>query len=180
MESMRAARSLRAMVFAACAVAELAACDSTEKTGGGGDAGLGPASDADTSNDVNDGRASEPCVPRFDGAPFEAPIPPPYKGAINPLDGGADEGQALYPIWCARCHGLDARGGGPSDPPPADLTAARRPEDYLVWRISEGGHGDPICSQMPAFVNSLTTIERWQLVSYLRQIETDTKDSGTD
>lgn len=176
---MRAVRCLRGIAFAACAVAELVACG-MEQGAGGGDAGRGLAADADTSDVSSDARGPEPCVASFDGAPFEAPVSRSYGGAVNPLDGGADEGKALYPIWCARCHGLDARGGGPSDPPPADLTSARRAEDYLFWRISEGGHGDPICSQMPAFANSLTTIERWQLVSYLRQIASDTKDSGTD
>lgn len=176
---MRPVRRLRAIAVGASALAELGACG-TEQGAGGGDAGVGLVADAATTEDTNDGRGPEPCVARFDGAPSEAPVPPPYKGVVNPLDGCADEGKALYPIWCARCHGLDARGGGPSDPPPADLTAARRPEDYLFWRISEGGHGDPICSQMPAFANSLTPIERWQLISFLRQIEVDAKDSSTD
>lgn len=176
---MRVLRSLRAIVLAFGAFAQLMACSTEKAADGPVDSGGGFVADAGTAAPI-DSRGPEPCVARFDGAPYEAPIPPPYKGAVNPLDGGADQGQALYPIWCARCHGLDARGGGPSDPPAADLTAVRRPEYYLLWRISEGGHGDPICSQMPAFANSLTTVERWQLVSYLRQIVVDTKDSSTD
>lgn len=173
---MRAARRVVA-VLTAGVLALLFACGNGETAGVTvGDAG---PPDADGSEAATDGRGVEPCVPEFDGAPSEAPIPPPYKGSASPLDGGADEGRALYPIWCARCHGLDARGGGPSDPPPADLSVPRQ-ADYLFWRISEGGHGDPVCSQMPAFGTSLTAIERWQLVSHLRQIEKEPNDSGTD
>ena len=160
------------------------ACDAGS-SGSQGDSGV-PALDAgDADAPPRDAGGPIVCVPVQPGIPpSEARIPPPYAGAVNPLGAtAARDGRALFPIWCARCHGLDARGGGTgSDPPPADLTAAARPDDYLFWRISEGGHGDPICSQMPSFSHALSEDERWQLVAYLRSIEPETgaPDAGSD
>lgn len=121
------------------------------------------------------------CTPVQGGDPATARVPPPYAGMTNPLRADAVQGgAALFRIWCARCHGLDAKGDRRFDPPPADLTASFRADDYLFWRISEGGQGDPICSQMPSFKGSLSTDERWQLVSYLHTIEPNTKDAGDE
>lgn len=145
------------------------ACASRESSTVAGDAA---ASSVDGGSDAVDGNTIIGCTALQPGDPAAARIPPPYAGMTNPLgSSAADRGEELFPIWCARCHGVDAKGGRGPEPPPADLTAARRAEDYLFWRISEGGHGDPICSQMPAFAASLSSDERWALVAYLRRIE---------
>ncbi len=41
---------------------------------------------------------------------------------------------------------------------------------YIFWRISEGGAMEPFNSGMPAWGNSLSDEQIWQLVSYLREL----------
>ena len=145
--------------------------------------GAGPDSSDQADASPSDNAGIEVCAALQPGEPSRARVPAPYAGTTNPLgSAAASVGRSLFRTWCARCHGLDARGGGGSDPPPADLTAAARPDDYLFWRISEGGHGDPDCSQMPSFKHSLSEERRWELVAYLRSIEADAdaSDSGVD
>ena len=43
-------------------------------------------------------------------------------------------------------------------------------DDYLYWRISEGGAFEPFISLMPAWGTLLSEQEMWQLVSYLRTL----------
>ena len=116
------------------------------------------------------------------GEPADARVPAPYGDQSAPISASARAGAELYPIWCARCHGADARGGGSFDPPAADLTKTVLSEAYLFWRIAKGGRGDPLCSQMPAFESSLADDERWDLVAYLRSLQPDsrTPDAAPD
>ncbi len=88
-------------------------------------------------------------------------------------------GEALYRQHCQACHGAEGHGDGPVaaglSHPPADLTHHfhTRPgqgDDYLFWRISEGGTAEPFRSQasaMPAFKSVLSEEERWDVLAYV-------------
>ena len=104
-------------------------------------------------------------------------VPAAYAGARNPTtrtDDAISEGGALYARECAACH--DAAGMGDGDagnalyPSPALLAhLLRMPQavdEYLLWAISEGG--DPFGTAMPAFKDSLTRDQIWQIITYMR------------
>ena len=100
-------------------------------------------------------------------------VPTPYAGLRSPLSptpGVIASGKARFAQRCVLCHGPSARGDGiegPFDPPAADLTSRGRAEDYLFWRISEGGSVAPFCTAMPGFAKLFTEQARWELVAYV-------------
>lgn len=103
----------------------------------------------------------------------------------------ARQGRELFltvKAQCVGCHGRDARGRGEqemnpdawgNDIKPADLTlgiyrGGRRPVD-LYLRIATGITGTP----MPAFGQTLSSEEIWQLVHFVRSLPyVDLEDSG--
>ena len=88
-------------------------------------------------------------------------------------------GEKLYQEHCIACHGQDGQGTGELaaslEHPPADLTKHfhQKPgenDDYLFWRVSEGGRVKPFAamkSAMPAFKNVLNEAERWAVLAYV-------------
>jgi mono/diheme cytochrome c family protein len=97
-------------------------------------------------------------------------------GPVNPIPPNADSvaiGQTLYQENCLPCHGPAGKGDGPVgltlNPRPADLSAHAVPgvhtDGQLFDWISNGFPG----SVMPAFKNSLTEDQRWNLINYLRE-----------
>ncbi|HEY4693311.1 MAG TPA: c-type cytochrome [Bellilinea sp.] len=114
------------------------------------------------------------------GTTSEEPEPPaPYKGMTNPLAGNADAataGGVLFTERCASCHGPAGAGDGPAaaalTPPPADLKteAPDLTDDFIFWRIMDGGAMDPWNSSMPAQKGILTDDQVWQLVTFIRSI----------
>ncbi len=94
----------------------------------------------------------------------------------------ASKGMNLYRDNCMACHGVDGRGTGPLakslEHPPADLTnhfhmEQGKGDQYLFWRISEGGTVEPFVSMksaMPAFKGTLSESERWSILSYVHQV----------
>jgi len=101
-------------------------------------------------------------------------IPAEYAGKTNPLGSdAAAAGQAIYVVQCASCHGESGKGDGPAGqaltPPAANLveSTAKYGDDYLHYRIAEGGSMDPYNSSMPAFKNVLSADEIWQVVTYI-------------
>lgn len=106
-------------------------------------------------------------------------VPDEYAGLENPFAGdtaAATAGAVIYENRCVRCHGENASGNGSSagklNPPPSNLvqSAARNNEDYLFWRITEGGRGNPVSSSMPAFSSTLDIDEIWQVITYIQKI----------
>lgn len=92
------------------------------------------------------------------------------------------QGQHLFQVTCAPCHGIDGKGGGPvtkNDPAaainrfpvPAPLlsgagaVSAQRSDGYIYFTIRNGG------ALMPAYGVSLTDRERWAVVAYIRTLE---------
>ena len=104
-------------------------------------------------------------------------VPEPYRGMQNQLAGDPQAiaaGGAIYARDCAGCHGDDGFGNGDAglalDPSPALLSfMVRMPQavdEYLIWSVSEGGL--PFGSDMPAFKDSLSQQEIWQVIAYMR------------
>lgn len=110
-------------------------------------------------------------------ARHSAPIPDKYTGLINPVS--ADEeslerGAILYAANCAVCHGDGGMGDGPTavslDPAPAPIahTSQMMGDDYLFWRISEGGL--PFNTAMPVWKESFDEQARWDVINYVRAL----------
>ena len=104
-------------------------------------------------------------------------VPAPYGGVRNPLPKTADTirpGGALYRERCAGCHDPSGMGHGDAGlalyPSPALLAdLIRMPQavdEYLLWAISEGGA--PFGTQMPAFKDTLSQEQIWQIITYMR------------
>lgn len=109
-----------------------------------------------------------------------AEIPAEYAGLTNPIPADAaslERGAALYAMNCASCHGDGGMGDGPAgaalDPAPAPVahTSQMMADDYLFWRISEGGV--PFATTMPAW-KVLDEQARWDMVNYMRALGSGT------
>jgi mono/diheme cytochrome c family protein len=111
---------------------------------------------------------------------IERPAPPAeYAGKANPLtdDAAAGAGQPIYAANCASCHGAEGMGDGPAanslNPKPKPLATEMNAlkDDYLFWRIAEGGAFAPFASAMPAWKSILSEDEIWQVIAFLRTLE---------
>lgn len=102
-------------------------------------------------------------------ARHSAPIPEAYAELTNPVE--ADEaslerGAELFITHCATCHGDGGMGDGPGgailDPAPAPIahTSQMMGDNYLFWRISEGGGMEPFNSAMPVWKGLLDEQDR--------------------
>ncbi len=109
----------------------------------------------------------------------QADLPAAYEGMTNPVDATEESlarGQEIYTTHCQSCHGADGMGAGPAgenlDPPPASIahTSQMLGDDYLFWRISEGGAMEPFNSAMPAWKQTLSEQERWHVINYIRSL----------
>jgi len=107
-----------------------------------------------------------------------APIPIEYAGMTNPIPSESDSlerGASLYATNCASCHGDGGMGDGPAasalDPAPAPVAHSSQmmADDYLFWRISEGGTS--LGSSMPAW-KTLDEEARWDIINYMRALGT--------
>ena len=103
--------------------------------------------------------------------------PPTANSPTNPVPATVDSidaGRGLFEDNCARCHGVSARGGGPdagtTSIAPADLLSGHINQhtdgDVYTW-ISSGLPGG-----MPAWSGSLSDTQIWDLVNFLRAINT--------
>lgn len=97
----------------------------------------------------------------------------PLTGHANPQPATAAviaQGQALYAQTCATCHGASGTGTGtPGAPLPAAI-AARYTDGDLYWLITNGVPG----TGMPPLRARLSPAERWQIVRYLRAVQSGT------
>ncbi len=89
-------------------------------------------------------------------------------------DESVGRGGELYTKHCAACHGDKGLGEGPAgaslDPPASAIahTSQMLSDDYLFWRISEGGVGFE--TSMPAWKDTLEEGQIWDLVNYTRAL----------
>ncbi|MGB3713339.1 MAG: cytochrome c [Candidatus Promineifilaceae bacterium] len=105
-----------------------------------------------------------------------APIPIEYAGLINPIPSDNESlarGAEIFNANCGTCHGDGGMGDGPTastlDPSPAAIahTSQMSGDDYLFWRISEGGI--PFETAMPVF-KALEERARWDVINYVRAL----------
>lgn len=112
-------------------------------------------------------------VPR-DG--WERPMTREEMGTIltNPVPAtrqSVENGQRLFAIYCAHCHGANAKGMGPiavKFVPPPDLTLpffAQKSDGYIYGTIRNGG------PMMPAHGDLIAPKERWDIVNFLRSVQ---------
>ena len=113
--------------------------------------------------------------------------PAEYDNLTSPYSGdheAAEAGAIIYEINCASCHGPEGDGDGVAaealDPKPASLADAHLMEEMsdgaLYWRISEGGMMEPFNSAMPAWKDTLSEDEIWQVITYIREFAEDDHD----
>jgi mono/diheme cytochrome c family protein len=119
----------------------------------------------------------------------------------NPFDSRRDRqavsrGAVVYQMHCARCHGEDGTGQGPStlpDHPATDFkTFGKRLGATLhhgaprTWfRVIRDGSGDLVdyadgrMAAMPAFGGKLTREQMWLVVTYLQSLDIHASGAGT-
>lgn len=98
-------------------------------------------------------------------------IPNPPRPASTPAS--LAEGQQLFGIYCAVCHGEDALGSGPVGvrfPMPAPSLLLERPPQYIYSKIRNGS------VFMPSYAEHLSPAESWKVVNYLKGLEEEGKD----
>jgi len=107
-------------------------------------------------------------------------MPAAYQKLTNPFiqDAAAiAAGEKIFMANCVSCHGIHADGNGPAamalPVKPANFldqsVLPKHTNAYLFWRISEGKPG----TAMPKWKGAMDEKERWQVVSYLRKLESD-------
>ncbi|HEY7024237.1 MAG TPA: cytochrome c [Candidatus Limnocylindrales bacterium] len=102
----------------------------------------------------------------------------PESQLANPVPATVDSiaaGNAVYLNNCSRCHGVDARGGGPdagtTELRPPALTGpgshlGQHSDGDLHYFINNGLPGG-----MPAWSSQLTDQEVWEVIDYLRSVQ---------
>lgn len=111
-------------------------------------------------------------------------VPDAAKRVPNPLkpsQADLPRAQRVYLDKCAECHGDSGKGDGSQgkmyDPLPTNFTDAQQMDKVsdgeLFYKISEGHR------PMPSFKKRLTEEQRWQLVLFLRSLETPSSPPGT-
>ena len=112
-------------------------------------------------------------------ARHQAQIPAKYADLKSPVpadDASIERGAKIYTANCAICHGDGGMGDGPAgtglDPAPVPIahTSQMLGDNYLFWRISEGGSAEPFNSAMPAFASIIDEQGRWDVINYVRAL----------
>ncbi len=115
--------------------------------------------------------------------PFhDVPVIDEYTNLTNPIP--ADEvslarGKDAFLLYCAVCHGETGLGDGPGaaqlDPPVTAIANTQHilSDNFLYFRIRDGGAMAPFNSAMPAWENILEKRTIWDLINYIRTLEGD-------
>ena len=106
-----------------------------------------------------------------------ASVPAEYASLSSPVAADQESlarGGEIFTTHCASCHGDSGLGDGPTgtllDPPasPVAQTSQMMGDNYLFWRISEGGQ--PFKTAMPAWKEILDEQSRWDVINYARAL----------
>jgi mono/diheme cytochrome c family protein len=105
----------------------------------------------------------------------------PYKGKTNTKTSAEDvaEGKKIFDAQCALCHGEKGDGDSPAGkaltPPAANFTDAKlqdaMKDDYMFWRIREGGAAMGYTGMTPFNADTLKDDQVWQVISYIRSLK---------
>ena len=93
------------------------------------------------------------------------------RNPVEPTPQSIQNGEGLFRIYCAMCHGEQGRGDGQmvgKVVPSSDLHTERirnQKDGYLYATIRSGG------LVMPTYQHALSTAERWDLVNYVRHLQ---------
>ena len=86
----------------------------------------------------------------------------------------ARQGEGIYQRHCAQCHGPSADGQGIHawrfKPPPTNLAASKRGDDYWLQIITVGGLNMGRSAVMPEWGLELSAAEILAVVYYLREV----------
>lgn len=106
-----------------------------------------------------------------------ARIPDSYSGmqnSVTPDEASLARGAETFNYYCVPCHGESGMGDGEfadqysPQPAPIAHTSLMMGDDYLFWRVSEGGV--PFNTAMVIFKERLTPEDRWDVINYVRSI----------
>lgn len=92
---------------------------------------------------------------------------------VAPTEQSVAKGRALFGIYCVPCHGAEARGDGTVAEKftrPPDLRSPdveKRADGFLYATIRLGG------VRMPSYGHVLSPSERWDLVNYVRSLQSN-------
>ena len=112
-----------------------------------------------------------------DAVPIQGPVlisGAPASEPISPTVASLQRGQVLFNVNCALCHGETGVGDGPLSqyfaPRPADLTSSvvRSVPDSTIFLVITQGSGS-----MPSLAENLLPVERWDVLNYVRSLETN-------
>lgn len=121
--------------------------------------------------------ASLAAVPIAQGRQEATAANPQAKDLENPVAAAAESiaaGRQTFRKFCVSCHGVDAKGDGPTAPKnshPPNLTDdvwIHGPSDGEIFTVIKEGAGPK--SEMKAFKSKLTAQEMWNVVNYLRSL----------
>jgi mono/diheme cytochrome c family protein len=120
--------------------------------------------------------SSEPAPAPQPPAPRPAPTPTPEPPVATGPD--AAEGEAIYQVYCASCHGPRGEGDGPAaaalDPKPARHSDGAYMNalgnDHLFKVIADGGAAVGKSPLMAPWGGSLDDEQIWHLVAFLRSL----------
>jgi mono/diheme cytochrome c family protein len=100
--------------------------------------------------------------------------PPEADKLSNPLKGNTAataSGKKLYTQFCVICHGEKGKGDGIAgislNPRPANHSSQKvqsQTDGAIFWKITTGR------PPMASYTKTLTEIQRWQLVNYIREL----------
>ena len=110
------------------------------------------------------------------------PIPEEYARLINPIvadEASLARGKDAFILYCAVCHGETGLGDGlaaenlfPPVPAIAETQRTLR-DDYLYFRIRDGGVIEPYNSAMPTWEDILDERTIWDLINYVRSLDSE-------
>jgi mono/diheme cytochrome c family protein len=97
--------------------------------------------------------------------------------AEQPMTGDRENGAKLFKRYCKGCHGEKGEGGGLVFMPHVNnLTKKgyieKLPDEFLLLAIAKGGPGIGKSSYMPAWEDTLTQQEMWDLIAHIRSLPT--------